>query len=351
MQYGSILKRAWHVTWHNRALWFFGIAVALFGVGITGTRGFGSLNLRPNGLELPPWLRFFPQNQPPQPGPSHALFQSLTQSPLYAGMPGLGIAATEALILLVVVIILAIGLVVRYTSLGALIGMVDDIEQRDRTTLKVGFKTGWHNTLRLLAIDILISLSLVILFLIIALVVFIGIMIGVLPWRMLYHPSMGPNASSLGGIWGIFVALGLGVLLVIVFLASAGFSTLVRELAYREAVLENQGIFRALGKAIRLVWHKLGQLGVVWLLLFSINLAFGLVTLPLAIIGGMALTAPFDVLTRPAHPSLVGFLLAIPLLLVIALVGLFLNGVFVTFRSTVWTLTYRESAEQLAETT
>lgn len=351
MQYGRILKRAWHVTWHNRVLWLFGIAVALFGVGITGTRGFGGWNLRLNDLELPPWLRFFPQNQPPPPAPNPAIFHSLTQSPLYAGMPGLAIATTEALSLLVVVIVLAIGLVVRYTSLGALIGMVDDIEQRDRTTLRVGFKTGLRNLLRLLVIDILISLSLIILGLVIALVVFIGILIGILPWRMLYHPSMGPNASSLGGIWGIFVALGLGVLLVIVFLASAGFSTLVRELAYREAVLENQGVFRALGKAIRLVWHKLGQLGLMWLLLFSINLAFGLVTLPLAIIGGMAVTAPFEVLTRSAHPSLVGFLLAIPLLLVIALVGLFMNGVYVTFRSTVWTLTYREAAEQLAETT
>jgi hypothetical protein len=350
MQYGRIMKRAWHVTWHNRALWLFGIAVALFSVGITSTRGIGGWNLRLNNLELPPWLRFFPQNQPPPPAADPAVFHSLTQSPLFAGMPGLAIATTLALSLLAV-IALVIGLVVRYTSLGAQIGMVDDIEQRDRTTLRVGFKTGWRNLLRLLAIDILITCSLVILSLVILLVVFIGILIGVLPWRMLYHPSMGPNASFMGGIWGIFVALGLGVLLVIVFLASAGFSTLVREVAYRESVLENQGVFRALGKGIRLVWRKLGQLGVVWLLLFSLNLAFGLVTLPLTIIGGMALTAPFDVLTRPAHPSLVGFLLAIPLLLVIALVGLFLNGVYTTFRSTVWTLTYREAAEQLTETT
>ena len=350
MQYGRILKRAWHVTWHNRALWLFGIAVALFGVGITGTRGFGGLNLRLNDLELPPWLRFFPQSQPPPPALSPAVFHPLTQGPLFAVMPGLAMATTLALSLLAIVV-LAVGLAVRYTSLGALIGMVDDIEQRDRTTLKVGFKTGWRNLLRLLVIDILISLSLIILGLVIALVVFLGILIGVLPWRMLYHPSMGPNASSFGGIWGIFVALGLGVLLVVIFVASMGFSTLVRELAHREAVLENQGVFRALGKAIRLVWHRLGQLGVVWLLLFSINLAFGLVTLPLTIIGGMAVSAPFEVLTRPAHPSLAGFLLAIPLLLVIALVGLFMNGVFVTFRSTVWTLTYREAAEQLAETT
>jgi hypothetical protein len=98
------------------------------------------------------------------------------------------------------------------------------------------------------------------------------------------------------------------------------------------------------------VGQKFGKLGVMWLLLCSIDLAFGLVTLPLTIIGGMAVTAPFDVLTRPAHPSLAGFLLAIPLLLVIALVGLFLNGVFVTFRSAVWTLTFREVADPLADT-
>jgi hypothetical protein len=349
MQYGRILKRAWHVTWHNRALWLFGIAVALFGIGVTGTRGLGGLNLRPNGLELPPWLRLF-QPAPLAPlAPSPAVFTSFAQGPLLTRMPGLAMATALA-VSLITLVILVVGIIVRYTSSGALIGMVDDVEQRDRTNLSVGFKSGWRNLLKLLGIDVVIGLGLVILGLIIVLVVFIGIMIGILPWRMLYHPMMGPNASSLGGIWGIFVGLGLAVMLIIIVMASAAVSTLIRELAYREAALENQGLFRALGRATRRVGQKFGKLGVMWLLLFSIDLAFGLVTLPLTIIGGMAVSAPFDVLTRPAHPSLAGFLLAIPLLLVTALVGLFLNGVFTTFRSAVWTLTFREVADPLVDT-
>ncbi|MHB1354936.1 MAG: hypothetical protein ACYCZF_03050 [Anaerolineae bacterium] len=350
MQYGKILKRALQVTWHNRILWLFGIVVALFGVGVTRARGLGGLNLRLNGLELPSWLRFFPQNPPPSISTSPAVYYSATQNPLYAALPGL-VFATSLVLSLLAIVVFVVGLVARYTSLGALIGMVDDIEQRDRSTLKVGFTAGWRSWLRLVAIDLIIALSYFVLFFVIALIVFLGIIIGVLPWRMLYHPSMGQNASAFGGIWGIFVALGLGVMLVIVLLASAGLTTLVRELAYREVVLENKNVFSALDQAIREVGRKLGQLGVVWLLLFGMDLAFGLVTLPLTIIGGIAVTAPFDMITRPAHPTLAGFLLAIPLLLVIALVGLFLNGVFVTFRSTVWTLAYREVSEPLAETT
>jgi hypothetical protein len=348
MQYGRILKRAWQVTWHNRALWFFGFVIALFSLSLSDTRRFGGWNLRLNGLELPPWLRVFPHYQAPMPDPSPAMFHTLTQNPLYVGMPGFALATTLALSLLAIVTLI-ISLAFRYTSQGALIGMVDDVEQRDHTSIKIGFKAGFRNLFKLLLIDIIVGLSLVILGFIILFVVILGILIGVLPWRMLYHPMMGPNASSLGGIWGIFIALGLGVLLVIVILASAGLSTLIRELAYREAVLENRGSFRALGKALRQVGQKLGQLSVMWLLLFSIDLAFGLVTLPLTIIGGIAVTAPFDVLTRPTHPTLAGFLAAIPLLLITALVSLFLNGVFTTFRSTVWTLTYREVAEPLAD--
>jgi hypothetical protein len=134
-----------------------------------------------------------------------------------------------------------------------------------------------------------------------------------------------------------------------ILLAATVVITTVRAVAQREIVLESRGMLRAVGNAFRLFKRKLGQLGLMWLVLFSIDLAVGLVTLPLTLLGGMALSLPFDLLTKGTAPTLPDLLLAIPLLLIIALVGLFLNGIYQAFRSAVWTLTYREAAEPMAE--
>ena len=48
------------------------------------------------------------------------------------------------------------GIIVRYTSLGALAGMVNDIEDREETSFRAGLSIGWARLLRLLGIDLVL---------------------------------------------------------------------------------------------------------------------------------------------------------------------------------------------------
>ena len=79
----------------------------------------------------------------------------------------------------------------------------------------------------------------------------------------------------------------------------------------------------------------------MWLLLVAINLAVGLISLPFALLGIGMIVAPAFLAAR-ATQSPAALLVSVPFILLFLLIAVLVGGVYYAFRSSVWTLTYRE---------
>jgi len=344
MPYSKILKRAWQITWHNGALWFFGVALSILSLNATRIRSLGGWRIDLNWFQLPDW--FLPRRLSP---PASSTFFPASWSSS-AGQVATSLAVRPVVwMFLSLVLVLLVGWVLRLLSQGALVGMVDDIEQRDRTALKVGFKTGWHYLPHLMALDGLFLLLIVGLALLLGLLLTPLVLTGILPFRALLQPGLLLQGLHLTSIWHAILTIVIVLLvLLLVGVAQAGI-IILREVAQREVVLAGRRPGQALRTAWRLLWSKLGQLGLMWLLVFIIELVLSLIMLPLTLLGRFVLTVPFGLVLRNVPSARPGLLLVLGLVLLVSLLGALVNGVYRAFRSSVWTLTYREAVEPLVE--
>lgn len=329
MEYGRIVKRAWEVTWRNKVLWVFGIAAALFSAnGNTG--GGSSWQYRFAGQDLQSW-RNLPWLQGSDMGSPGSNLQAL----------GGVLASFAVLAILVGLAVFLVGIVVRYTSLGALIGGVNEVEEHEATSFKSSFDKGWSRFLRLFAIDLLIMVGVIVFVIAFSLVAALGIVLVVAP-AVAIGQAGGPAAIIVAIVWGILAGLALLLLLIVIGLIASVVVTLVREFAFRACILDHKDVFASLGSAFKLLRSKLRQAGLMWLLLLGIKLALGLLMLPLALlaIGGIIGPAVATYgMTRSLPAALVVML---PIALLVGLVEAAVQGVVLTFFSSVWTLTYRE---------
>jgi hypothetical protein len=335
MEYGRIVKRALDITWHHRVLWIFGIAAALFGAGNAGMRGGGNgMQYVLNGSDIERWRRGIPM-LPFLPRTSWGWGHLFPGSGIFPMLLGI-----LAILLLVVLVLSILGILVRYTSLGALMGMVNEIEDVEHTSFGSGLRKGWGRFLRLFAINLLIEIVSFVVFLPAILLVIVGVLIALLPGIALV--SSGNSASVLGVIWMI----GIGVVAVLLFVAvtvvMSVLVTLVRELAFRACVIDQQGVFDALKTGIALLRKQAREVVPMWLLLFGIRIALSLVTIPLVLIGVGAFLGPVLLVLRTTQFMPAAIIVAIPFLLIFVATSALFGGVYLTFHSAVWTLTYRE---------
>ncbi|MGC9359815.1 MAG: hypothetical protein ACP5G7_05475 [Anaerolineae bacterium] len=329
MNVGRILNRAWQITWRHKILWIYGILLALCGAGASSVSPRPGVQYTLSQSDLQLFQRRFPW-LPHWPGPLNGLRFWDWQA--FAG----GVALI-AVILLVVAIVRVL---VRYTSLGALIQMVDEVEETDDTTFKAGIEHGWRNLLKLFAIDILTSLAGLVLFLVIGLVTVIGLAIAVGPAIALAQAGI---ARTLAILWAILAGLGIIALSLLLTVAVSAPLTVVREYSYRFGVLQHLSVFDAIGQAYQLLRERPRSSILVWLVMVAISLVLGLLIAPLAMVITMAAAGgTWLTLGRGTGLPILGLVIAAPIvLLVLLLVGL-ANGIFNVFGSGVWTLTYRE---------
>lgn len=335
MEYGKIVKRALSITWRHKVLWVFGIALALFsGGGRPGVERNLQYTLNPGDMQRwqrgMPWLRGFPLVPGGPFGRPFAPWQQI--------MPAvLGILAILAA---VGVVLLIVGIIVRYTSFGALAGMVDEVERTEQTAFRSGFSAGWSRFLRLFAIDLLIGVAVFALLLVLMVVAILGAMIVAGPVALTSRGGGAPMALAV--LWAVGSGLLLLLLLVLAALALSAGVTLVREFAFRACVLDGKGVFDSLGASWGLARSRLREGLLMWLLMVGINLALGLAAIPLALLGIGGLVGPALVIYGLSLSPVATALFALPALLIIILVSLLISGIYLTFRSAVWTLTYRE---------
>jgi len=317
MDHFKILKRAFSITLDYRALWVFGILLALTTGGNSGGNG-GDGSSNHKGIPSGDWPKI-----------SAEMLTAII---------------VAALVLLLIVLILAIvGAVVRYISETALIRMVDQHEDTgEKLGVRQGFRLGWSRpALRLFLIDLVIGLSVLVVFVLLLLASAMPLLVWLtdsLPARVL----------------GTVLAVGLALLVIFAGIVVSLVLSLLLQFVHRAIVLENLEVMASMRRGLQLVRQRLGDVIVMGLILFGLGLAWLIVMIPLflvlllaaLVLGGLPALLVGMIISlfiKGSVPWIVAAIMGAPIfLLVIGLPLLFLNGLVETFRSSTWTLTYRE---------
>lgn len=311
MHYTDLIQRAWRITWRYKVLWIFGILLALASGG--GSSGGGGGSGGSGGAPMPvvPGLQQF--------------------------NPGL-IFAFSALCCCLVLILIVAFTILRYVARTALYRGVDQIEAtRAAPTWREGFRLGWSNrAFRLWLLDLVVWIP----FVLVALVL-LGL--GATPLLLLIIDNPVARGIGIAGTVGLELLI-VGLLFVAVFVLLA-----LGQFWSREIAIADRNLGESITTGYRLVRGRLKDVGVMWLLMAAIGLGFGLVMLPiffavimlaLAVGGGLGFA-----LFRLTDSVLWAALFGLPPFLLIMLVPLtFIEGIYLVFESSTWTLTYREVA-------
>lgn len=348
----KILRRAWQILWSYRALWVFGLILALAGAGSNGRGPNGG-----NGVQY----EANSQNVQPLPQDMREAFQQAFQEMqkfFHEGLAQAGIPLQQltALIWIAVIFVLfslILGIIVaiaRYVSETAVIRMVDEYEGTgSKMTIREGFRIGWSRTSwRLFLINLLVHLPLI-------LALGLLLMIGVVTYLTVSQNNGQTLAPFiLGAVLIVFLDI-FGAVIVTILLV------FLRNFFWRVCALENVGVRESLRRGFQMAHENWKSVGVMWLVMIGLGIVWAvasvvifIVTLPVVVVTGAigALIASIPALLAGGLSSLflsgwlpwiVGILFALPLFLVIAFSPwLLLNSWQAVFTSTVWTLVYRE---------
>ncbi len=317
MDYGKILKRAWHTVWRYRALWIFGAILAL----TTGGGGRNWLQYTFNREDWPPGVR--PGQIPP-------------------GVMSTLIAIVIGLAFLAVVFIVAAA-VARYVSETALIRMVDEHEQTGQQhSVRQGFRMGWSSAAwRLFLIDLLVGVPVALAFILLFLLAAAPLLL----WA---------TRSTAAGALGTAITIGLGLLVILLAIVVGVILSALMRFFRRVCVLERRGVTESIRRGYLMVRQNVKDVAVLWLIMLGLGIGWGILMIPVAllllflgaVLGGVpALLAGVlaNLAFGGAAPWIIGLAVGIPLFIV-AVAGplLFLGGLWEVFTSSVWTMTYRE---------
>lgn len=356
----KILKRSWHILWNYRTLWIFGFILALAVGGHGGGNGGGSSSSNsrnnPEATQQAPndWNWEDLNGVTPREKLNDALRQAGTKlQELQAAHPvefqmGINLAIT---LLIVIVILSLVAALLRYVAETATIRMVDEYEQ---TGVKVGFRQGWkygwsRSAWRLFLVNFLVNLPRL---------VFL-VVLGLMGWWIVSAALNGEKTalvtSLIAGIGIIFLTCFLTIILMVVLY-------LVRDLAWRMVVIEGAGVNAALSGAWAMVRRQWKNVGLMWLVMIGLQIAWGLVFfilfIPLMVVSvftalGGLLTAIVPTLLTAGVASLLSVpgywpwafaaIIGLPFFAVVAFSPIALvSGWGLIYQSNVWTLTYRE---------
>ncbi len=327
MDHIKVLKRAWDITWRYRVLWVFGVLLAL-----TTSRGGGGGGSQYNvsGDDFASFRGDFPI--PSAPPPPEVI------ASIVGALIAIGIALACVILILIVVFT-----VIRYVSETALIRLVDDHEETgEKRSLGQGIQMGWsRSALRLFLIDLLIGLPLAIAFILLFLLALVPLLL----WT---------TGSEAAGVIGTLATIGLIFFFILLAIVVAVVISLLMRFFHRACVLEDLGVIEAIKHGFRVVREHLGDVAIMWLIMLGVGiglavamiivvillllLAVVLAGVPAFLAGGLASLA-----FEGPVPWIVGAAVGVPIFILVLVVPmLFLGGLIEVFKSSVWTLTYRE---------
>lgn len=312
MKYSMILQRALQITWRHRALWVFGLLGA-FSRSLYDAQQIRTILQQLSEFAYPPGV----------------LDSTLSRSGL------LGVVGLCGWLLVGFLLAIWLGTLMW----GAIITMVDEVEQTGTTTLAHGYRAGTACWWRVFGLQLLIGIAV----LIVLLPALAGLLLSAPSSPYEYADSRpGLTLPCCCGLSmlpvGLLLAIGLGLL---------------ESLAIPKCVLEERGATDSLGMGWQMLRANAGRVIVFSLLLLLVTLPITVPMIGLAS-GGDLLVEPVARLIREATAS--STLTALGILaihLVLGIIDILLTGILSTFGITVWTLVYRElsTREQAAAST
>lgn len=345
----KILRRAWQILWSYRALWVFGLILAL-AAGGSSSGGNNGMQYQADG-----------NNHQPTPQSMHEFFRDFNREMeklFNEGIPEMDISG-EALttflwiVGIFVMVMLIVGIVVavaRYVSETAVIRMVDEYESTGaKMTVREGFRIGWSRAAwRLFLINLIVQLPLIFMFL-------IFFIVGLIMLVVIGNVDITLNPVS------IVAMIGLVFLVIFVVIILSIILGLLRQFFWRVCVLEDASVGASLRRGFTMVRENWKNVGLMWLVMIGLGIAWAIVsiiaviiTIPLVIVTGiiaavvlaipaLLLVGLFSLFLGGPLPWIAGALFVLPLFLIIAFSPWLLLGSWQTvYTSTVWTLTYRE---------
>lgn len=348
----KILQRAWQILWNYRALWVFGLILAL---AVGGSSGNGGNN---NNVQ---WREDNHSYQGPSYDSPQEFFNDVgrrmnklfTEGIPELNIPGESIPAFLWTIVGFVVFMILISIIVAiayYVSVTAVIRMVDEYENTGtRLTVREGFRMGWSRTAwRVFLINLIVNLPWI-LFILALLGTGISIFVAFVNDNLNFMPVTFVVMVVLLFL-SIFVVGSLSVIL-----------SLLRPFFWRVAVLEDAGVNESLRRGLAMARENWKNAGLMWLVMIGLGIVWipvsiiaGLITLPVvlvtggiaalvAAIPGLLLVGLFSTFLSGPLPWIAAGLFVLPLFFTIAFSPWLLLGSWQqVFTSTAWTLTYRE---------
>ncbi|MDY7040322.1 MAG: hypothetical protein SVX38_05625 [Chloroflexota bacterium] len=322
MDFVNILKRSFKITSRYRALWLFGFILALVG----GGGGGGGSSSAGGGPE-------YSYNG----GGNGGGIQGIEGVELSNFLPliiTIVVAAVAFIVLLVITLV-----VLQALARTALIGMVDEIEETEQTSVRSGFRILWSRQgLNLILLEMVVS----IVWIIVAPAMVIA---SLLPGLLIIT---GNVVLVVAGVLAAIILLLITI--AILTMAGAAFS-IIMEIVRRECVLGGKGMVESIRDGIVIVRYHLADVGLMWVLMTGISIAWNILMIPVtiaAMILGLFIGSP-PALVAYAFSRLWIPTAAIGLSLFVGMIVLLIScvqGLYLVFQSSVWTLTYREFQAQ-----
>ena len=332
MNHIQILKRSWNILWSYRALWVFGIilAITMGGYQSNATRNYnyGSSGDRPFRITPPAEMQ-------PELDRFGRWIAGLTHVSLNTWI-AIGIS-----VLCLILILIVISRIANYVSRVALIRMVASYEDSgEKATWRQGLRFGWSRAAwRLFLIDLSIFLP-------IALAFFLVIACVALPFLAASDPIHNPPVPA--------IVAAVGVTFIMIFAAIILFIALsiIMNFIQRTCVLEDVGVFDSIRLGWGMVKDNFIDVLLMWLIIIGVRIAYLVAMIPVVFLllgiggllgGGLGLLMYFLISGSSTLSAIItAVVVGLALFLLIFVPPLvFLGGLRETFISTDWTLTYR----------
>ena len=226
----------------------------------------------------------------------------------------------------------------RYVARAALYRSVDQIEETGvAPKWREGFRLGWSNrSFRMWLLDLIVGIPFVI-------AAVLLLMLGATPLLLLAVDSSAAKAL------GVIATIGLELLILLLIMVAAFALGVLGQFWSREIALADRSVGQALAIGYAMVRRRLKDSALTWLVLFGLGLAYGLASIALVfVLVGIGLAVGLGIgLPLYAMTKSVGWAVALgllPFLAILAVPLIFVQGLWLTFESSAWTLAYREIA-------
>ena len=366
----QIFKKAWELVWRYRALWLFGFLLALtvnsalwLGFPIND-RGVVTENRIIVSDKYNFVIRFPGQGLTldfRNPGAPIINIEGLGPN-WHLGLPGeVRLSDIWALLISIGVVVLISALLTtlfRYTSQAALIRMVDENERTEKMAsvgrgLRLGLsRVAW----KLFLIDLCITLAAILVFSLL-------FILAVSPFFLFGLKGVSESVVSVIGI--LLLALAGLSLFTFLAIAVAVLLSITRPVMVQACAVDGLGVWASIGQGFRLLKTRFSRVIVTWLVWLGVRIVWTLGSLLaliflspvilLTMLAGVLVGGLLTVLTAgiaslfvsPIFAWIIGAVFGLPLFIIVTFSPItFLSGLVEVFKSSFWTLSYREFRPQ-----